>query len=141
MTAYAPSDVAAITIPVDKGGCGKCHTVEGDGRMTVDCPACQSIVLGQMPGHGWAGDPASVMLTPDERALVESQTTAAVQGSNVEIAQALAGIAKILHAQAAPAIPASPGSLVEGMSGTELDALAKLIATRRTQLKKPGTES
>lgn len=70
MTVHAPTDVRAITIPTERGGCGQPHEADanlGPGEhFAVNCPDCEPVIMGL--GHGWAGDPLGVSLTPDERA-------------------------------------------------------------------------
>lgn len=79
MTVYAPSDVNAISVPVDRGGCGQQH---GGGErakgelLAVDCEQCAPVLL-SMNGHGWASDPMHVALTPDERREAEATATKA----------------------------------------------------------------
>lgn len=70
MTLYAPTDVRAVTVPADRGGCGQPHTAPDDlpkgEHMAVDCPLCEPY-LNTLGGHGWAPDPLHCALTPDER--------------------------------------------------------------------------
>lgn len=69
MTLYAPSDVRAITVPTDLGGCGHPHTAPDDlpeGELfALDCVPCEQFV--NTLRHGWAPDPLNVGLTTDER--------------------------------------------------------------------------
>lgn len=84
MTVYAPSDVRSITIPADRGGCGKSHELIGelaDGdRFAIDCPACEPHIIAARTG--WAHTPHGVHLTPDEIAQVEAEEARAKREQN-----------------------------------------------------------
>jgi len=73
MTLYAPSDVRAILVPQERGGCGQPHEAgtlaEGE-HFAITCPECEAHV--NTLGHGWAPDPLQVAMTPDERAQFEA---------------------------------------------------------------------
>jgi hypothetical protein len=72
MTVHAPSDVRVIVIPTDRGGCGQPHEAGdlADGeRFAVTCAACEPHIVALRTG--WAVNPDSVHLTPDEIAAVE----------------------------------------------------------------------
>lgn len=79
MTVYAPSDVAAIAVSPDQGGCGQQH---GGGErapgelLAVTCPQCEPVIL-SMRGHGWASDPMHVALTPDEQRAADATASKA----------------------------------------------------------------
>jgi hypothetical protein len=83
MTVYAPTDSRAITIPVERGGCGQPHEA-GDlaegARFVVDCPRCEPHIIGAR--LGWAHTPHGVALTPDEIASVEQDEARAKREQN-----------------------------------------------------------
>ncbi|MFJ5532489.1 hypothetical protein [Streptomyces sp. NPDC093261] len=72
MTIYSPRGHGAVTVPVERGGCGVTHTdTEGD-RLKVDCPKCEAAIM-RLP-FGFGPSPESAALTPDEREAIEKGT-------------------------------------------------------------------
>lgn len=81
MTVHAPSDITAITIPAERGGCGEPHELgepTAGVPRTLDCAACEPHIIASRTG--WAHDPIAVALTCDEIAQVEAaERTARVE--------------------------------------------------------------
>jgi hypothetical protein len=73
MRLYSRSDVVAVAVPLDSGGCGTTHTrpvIQGAPAklFALDCPACTLALKGDPL---WAGDQLKIPLTPDEESLAE----------------------------------------------------------------------
>jgi hypothetical protein len=73
MRLYARSDVMAVAIPADGGGCGLTHSrpvLEGAPAKLwpLDCPACSAALKGDPL---WAADRLKIPLTPDEESIAE----------------------------------------------------------------------
>lgn len=128
MTAYAPSDVRSITVPL---GCGQPHDageLAEDERFAVDCAECEPHILA-LKDHGWARDPLQVALTPDERQRFESlEANAKAQQATTwsdprAIGNAVAQALGVAQQQAAPSLLEQ----IKAMSGEDKAALAGLL--------------
>lgn len=117
MTVYARSDVAAVSISADHGGCGEVHSrpvVAGAPAKlwALSCSGgCEDVLRGD--SH-WAGTPHTVPETPDETAIrldVEKKNQIELQVGN---AHALAELAKLgeLPTAMAQALAAAFGPLL-----------------------------
>jgi hypothetical protein len=71
MSDYAPSadgevGPGAVSLPADRGGCGKPHLakLDEDNHPYVECEQCAPVLIGNHAS--FAGTPGGVPLTPDE---------------------------------------------------------------------------
>lgn len=128
MTIYAMHDVGAVTVP---DGCGQTHTVT-NGSLT--CAPCEPILLTKdKQGLGWASDPLSVKLTPDEMLQAQAQEK---EGQRAQALAAQALGRQIADTMRAPALTGAAtgadsdfvGRLASGLSAAEIDVLRKIVA-------------
>jgi hypothetical protein len=115
--AYAMSDFAAVRLPEHMGGCGEQHhaQVDKNGRRYVECQQCGPALIAGHPG--FAGAPADVPLTLDERA---ARASAEAEGRYTQ-----AGLLSALTEQMRPA--GDLASQVAAMSDAERDQLRDLL--------------
>lgn len=71
MRLYARSDVAAVIVPAESGGCGSLHArpvIDGApaSMFILECPACTSWLKDDPQ---WATDKLKIPLTPDEESV------------------------------------------------------------------------
>jgi len=136
MTVYAPSDVRAITVPIQFGGCGEPHVsaelAEGE-RWALDCESCgQALTRPPLSSHGWAHSIDKVALTPDERRLLETQEkegSAATALMVRQLGDTLAAAVRqgyLGHAAPAPA-PPSTSELMSALKSLAPEDLAQLL--------------
>lgn len=114
MTVYARSDVAAVSISVDHGGCGEVHSrpvIDGAPvkLWSLTCHAgCEDVLRGD--AH-WAGTPHTIPETPDETAIrmdvekrgqIEQQTSMASALNDLAKLGALPGVLSQLMSHLGP---------------------------------------
>jgi hypothetical protein len=72
MTIYSPRGHGAVTVPVERGGCGATHADVRGERLAVDCPTCEPAIMRLNMGFG--ASPEAAALTYDEREAIEKGT-------------------------------------------------------------------
>ena len=117
------------------GGCGVCHTVSVDaaGRAHISCPTCAPILVSRH--YGWSADPASVPMTPDERARLESAQRGAGAAQNDLMSAVAADFASRTRRARSQASPAPVPSLEQVLAQASPEQLlAALPVEMRTAL-------
>ncbi len=138
MTVHAPTDVLSITIPTDRGGCGRSHELPdpaGGGPRTVDCPACEPHIIASRTG--WAHDPIAVALTCDEIAQVE----AAERDAKVEQNRTWSNPARLREALFGNQPTAAAPSLLEQIAALSAEERAALAGMLTAQTPEPEPEA
>jgi hypothetical protein len=117
MTVYARSDVAAVSISTEHGGCGESHSrpvIEG-APAKVWALTCHGGCEDHLRGDPlWAGSIHTIPETPDETAIrldVEKRGQAELAISNTESLAAIAGLASHLPTALAQALTQALGQV------------------------------
>lgn len=142
MTVHAPSDVRAITVPAERGGCGTSHEAgelaDGD-RFSIDCPACEAVIAAMRTG--WAQQPHAVALTPDEIGVAQAAESQAARARNrtwgdaSELAKAFASAI-----QGGMSTPSAAPSLLEQVAAMSVQERAAFAAMLTASLPTPTGE-
>lgn len=132
ISAYAPTDVASISLGT---GCGQSHAVEnaeGGGRG-ISCPLCSIAVL-QIPSLGWAGTPHGVKLTVDENAALEEAKATGLTAQSLAAKAIGEKIAELVMGDKVAAAPQAPAKIevatedvLAALDGLPQDQLAALL--------------
>lgn len=115
MTIHARSDVAAVTISPEHGGCGDLHSrpvVEGAPvkLWTLECPACEDVL--RKDSH-WSPTISGIPETPDEKEYREDQEVKGRTDQQNQTAEALVKLATLGD------LPAAIAKLAEMFSSGE----------------------
>lgn len=131
ISAYAPTDVASISLGT---GCGQSHKVEdaeGGGRG-ISCPLCSIAVL-QIPSLGWAGTPHGVKLTVDENAALEEAKATGLTAQSLAakaIGEKIADLVmgdKIAASKAPAKVEVATEDVLAALDGLPQDQLVLLL--------------
>jgi hypothetical protein len=98
LTAYARSDIDAVKVSPDHGGCGQVHErPEGAEVFFVEDGCAEWLIANQ--GDQWAMNPATIPLTPDEETALAGDeqnraATLAARGAGLQVGAAVAAAAQ-----------------------------------------------
>lgn len=97
MTVHARSDVSAVTISPESGGCGIVHSRPVDKGAPVKlwsltCPACEDVLR---KDANWSGTISGIPETPDEKAYREDQELKGKIDQQNQTAEALSKLASL----------------------------------------------
>jgi hypothetical protein len=113
MTVHARSDVSAVTISPESGGCGAVHSrpvTEGAPvkLWSLTCPSCEDVLRGD---SSWSGTISGIPETPDEKAYREDQELKGRVDQQNQTAEALSRLASLGD------LPSAIASLASMFSG------------------------
>lgn len=99
MALHARSDLAAVTISPEHGGCGDLHSRPVDKGApvklwTLDCPLCE-VALKKINDPHWSGTISGIPETPDEKQYREDQELKGKSDQQAQTAEAIAKLASL----------------------------------------------